>query len=203
VHRTSAAVVTWEFAGQITSVYDENDLLGGQVSVGSPFSGSFAFETTAPDLAADDAYVGIYGGLNAFLAHVDQVAVLGVIVPGSGITVRNASPGVVSDGFGLRLPGELLGEPVVIDLTFTDESGTVFDSAALPVAPLDLAAFDRATFSVWSAEELRPLRLEGDITSLVPEPGTLLFVSAGAVVAFLRRRKRRYSMNGRCTGGQA
>ncbi|MGD2111093.1 MAG: hypothetical protein PVI86_17080, partial [Phycisphaerae bacterium] len=45
----NAALITWEFGGRITSVHDVNDVLGGQVSVGTPFSGSFAFESTTPD----------------------------------------------------------------------------------------------------------------------------------------------------------
>ena len=45
-----AGFVTWEFAGEVTSVEDDLNLLGGQVSVGSPFSGIYTFDPDTPDI---------------------------------------------------------------------------------------------------------------------------------------------------------
>jgi len=39
--------VTFIFAGEISVVDDENDLLGGAVSVGTPFSGLYTFGNTS------------------------------------------------------------------------------------------------------------------------------------------------------------
>jgi hypothetical protein len=189
VHRTSAAVVTWEFAGQITSVYDENDLLGGQVGIGTPFSGSFAFESTTPD-SLSGPNTGAYAALTTFVGDIGDIAVPGASPLDGWITVGNGSANMVSDDLGVRLWGELLSNRALIDLSFTDESGAVFDSSALPLAPPDLAAFDRATFVVRSDEELPLLRIEGTITTLVPEPSMLLLMVSASVFALARKKYR-------------
>jgi len=45
---TRAGPVTWEFGGVVTSVYDPEGLFGGVVSVGTPFSGYYTFESDTP-----------------------------------------------------------------------------------------------------------------------------------------------------------
>jgi hypothetical protein len=203
VHRTSAAVVTWEFAGQITSVYDENNLLGGQVVTGTPFSGVFTFETTTPDLAADDPYVGIYGAPDYFLGHVGDATIVGPVDAGPLLSVSNGSSVYPSDAFGVWLVGELLEQRVFVDFGFRDDSGMAFDGDALPFDPFDITDFEHNIFRVRSDEEIPVLVLQGEITSLVPEPGTALLLCVGAVVMLARRGKRRLPTNGRCTGGKA
>jgi hypothetical protein len=96
-----------------------------------------------------------------------------------------------------------LGEDVFVNLSLRDESGQVFDGDALPMVPPEINAFDHRLLRIESGEELPLLVLEGEIFSLVPEPGTALLVGAGAVVMLLRRGKRRFPINGRCTGGKA
>lgn len=54
------ALVTWQFAGEITSVVDRNNLLDGAITVGTPFSGSYTFESTTPDLDPKNTGNGRY-----------------------------------------------------------------------------------------------------------------------------------------------
>ena len=49
VNQVSGGLVTWEFAGEITLVRDPDNFLAGAVTVGSPFSGSYTFESATPD----------------------------------------------------------------------------------------------------------------------------------------------------------
>ena len=45
-----AELVTWEFAGEVTEVYDPDDLLfGGMLPVGAPFSGTDTFDLSTSD----------------------------------------------------------------------------------------------------------------------------------------------------------
>ena len=44
-----AEIVTWEFTGTVDSVHDDDNLLGGAVTVGSPLRGSFSIDMTTPD----------------------------------------------------------------------------------------------------------------------------------------------------------
>ena len=49
----NAGPVTWEYAGEITAVNDYIDLFGSAITVGTPFSGYFTFESSTPNSSTD------------------------------------------------------------------------------------------------------------------------------------------------------
>ena len=57
-----AELVTWGFSGEIDSVLDSENVLEGAVTVGTPFSGRFTFETTTPDDNPSNPGLGEYLG---------------------------------------------------------------------------------------------------------------------------------------------
>ena len=175
-----AALVTWEFAGEITFVYDQADRLGGRVAAGSPFSGFFTFETTASD-SWDDPNVGNYQAVTEFGLQMAELPFARCFE--GAIFVANGYEAYPSDRFGLNFSGEFLGEPAYGYVSFVDESGTAFGSDALPVTILDLSAFDQTMFNLRPLQDIPFWNVQGDITSLVPEPATLiLFVSGGVLI---------------------
>jgi len=104
-----AGLVTWAFTGEITSVFDRNNLLGGAVTVGSPFSGSFTFESTTEPTEPgggfyDDALTSIAGevGDSVFIGPADMH---------NSISILNDFQSAGFDHYGILIGVDFLGEP--------------------------------------------------------------------------------------------
>ncbi len=175
-------LVTWEFAGVITTVYDPHDLMGGAVTVGTPFSGLYTFESTTPDTNPRE-YHGVYPAITEFSGLVGPFAFLGPIGPNS-IIVGLPSSSLSSAGYGTNVGIEFLGQPADAFLSLTDDSGTAFLTDALPVIPPDLDLFDRVGFDITARS--KDFFVEGELTLLVPEPGTLVLLAFGAFLGTRR-----------------
>ncbi|MCH7871206.1 MAG: PEP-CTERM sorting domain-containing protein [Planctomycetes bacterium] len=187
----SAGLVTWEFEGVVTSFLDGNNLLGGSVSVGTPFSGSFTFDTTTPDSQPSNAVLGVYE--NAVVS-LDGILAGNVFssLDSLNMVIRNDSPLTVGVLDSLRLSGQaaLAGEALYVTLEISDADGAIFSSDSMPLVPPSLEALERADFML-SAQDLF-IGVRGDLTALVPEPGTLGMLVFGAIMIF-KRRTRRYT----------
>ena len=179
-----AELITWEFAGEIDFVSDPNDRLGGAITVGMPFSGLFAFESTTPDLNPDDTSFGWY--LNAVVSVSGQIG-------GQAFGRDPVDDGgfmAVSDGvdrldrlvvLGPRMRADFWSSVPTFSLDLVDLTATVFSNDTLPAVPPDLALFDSATFELSSVSD--PTKLRGPLTVLVPEPATFgLFALATALL---------------------
>ena len=187
----SGGFVTWEFGGVITSVDDPLDILGGSIMLGTPFSGSFTFESTTPDSEPNNPSVGSYD--DAIVALSGHIGALEFFGAGLFNTIRvfDEPSGFGSDSYSVSvtdLGTPFFGETSDFFLGFEDSTRSAFASDSLPIAPFDLNAFDNSFFSLQTASE--QVRLEGTVTSLVPEPATLGLLGMGTVV-LLRRRFRR------------
>ena len=73
-------------------------------------------------------------------------------------------------------------------LTLTDSTGTAFSNDSLLEVPPDLGLFDSATIRL--LRQTNDMAINGRLTFLVPEPGTLFLLGAGAAAVLLRRRRR-------------
>lgn len=187
VHPVAGEPVTFEFAGEITYVRDHDDVLGGAVSVGSPFSGLYTFEsTTEPTRPGGGFYT------DAIVAVSGEVAGLPFNGPVQGISNSiSVANDVISEGYdaySVRVGVDLLGETLACSFGMRDDTGAVFTTNALPLTPPDLEFFDSVPFSLGAPSEL--LGLSGELTYLVPEPGTLVFLGLGGVLLAIRRHTR-------------
>lgn len=182
----SGGLVTWEFTGEITSVKDTSGLLGGAVVVGTPFSGSFTFESTTFDSnAALD--VGWYANANTDISGF--LGGLGFSGPGLGtnaVSVTNGAAGSGPDRLDSFGSVDLIADGLTFWLSLIDSSGTAFVNDDLPVAPPDLNSFDSATIRF--LRQTGDIDLLGEITSLTPDPSTLSLLVFGSLAALRRRR---------------
>jgi hypothetical protein len=189
VESAAAYPVTFEFAGEITYVQDDDGVLDGAVSVGTPFSGLYTFESTTPDRAPASLEVGIYYAITDFSGQIgDFPFAFSMGSKGSNrISVRNGAPGASSDGYAAASTADFAGQVVGVSITLVDNTGRVFSDDSLPLFPPPLSRFDRREFEIRDGLEIARLQLLGEITSLTPEPGTLVLLGLAAVLVGRRR----------------
>jgi hypothetical protein len=187
--------VRFDYSGEVTAVQDPDDVLGGSVTVGTPFSGMWIYETTTPDYSPDPS-AGMYN--NAVSAWT--LAMGGnnwQFAPPTEILVSNPATGwdsfeqdgAMQPAFG-SIDSDLL-------FTLTDHDGSAMDSDALPtslnvsefeIRQLDLLYdFDAPTRTVYVGGTINSIS-----SATVPEPSALalLGVAAGFLVYASRRRRR-------------
>lgn len=181
-----ASLITWEFAGEITRVLDDDGSLGGMFTEGTLFSGQYTFESSTPDSwphVLDRArYADAVTSVSGVVGEVPFFALPSLT---GRIFVYDNFDGDSYSGYGAA---EFLGAPVEFHLLLSDSTGSVFSDDSLPLSPPDLSLFDSTHFSL----ELGPDGdvLAGELTSLVPEPGSLALMVVG-LSCLTRRRKWR------------
>jgi hypothetical protein len=172
-----AAPVTFDFTGAVT------DDPFGVSHFGAPISGSFSFDSDAPDVIADPATGGYFSQGPAFslTAIVDGTAYSAVGSLFVGVVNTGSDEYSVVAGNG----------STTLELLFEDASGTAFASDALP-ASVSLAAFAFRQFRLFggdaeilgSVDTLTPV----GVAAPVPEPATFALLGAGLLLLPLRRR---------------
>jgi hypothetical protein len=176
-----AALVTYQY----TAVG-----VAGTDSAGATVTGSFGFDTTAPDLNGLD-YQGLFDGgfLNALVSGGVQSG-LQISLTSQIWQTSNAGVGGTTDAFyNLYSPSSLF---------LLDDEGTALDDDALPGA-LALADFsgpndDRALRLYDAANGQHAYQLTAlwrdSVTQRVPEPGTgVLLAAAGLALVWAQRRR--------------
>ena len=182
--RALGGLVTWQFAGEITSVTDPDGSLGGVFSIGTPFSGMYTFESTTPDTFPDILDSGLYEGAVTSISGMVGDVVFSAFSSSPGrIYVSDDNAG---DGYSVSGATVFLGAPVAFGLRLGDSTGTIFSDNSLPLTPPDLRSLDNMLFLL--VLEPDGDALVGELTALVPDPTTLALLVAGAL--FVIRRKR-------------
>jgi hypothetical protein len=188
---THAALITYQFGGQITGISDPAGVWAGRLQVGDPFAGTYVIDASTPDL--DPSSSGYYVSASAEM----RISVGGVqiVLPASDcwITVWNTPPGsTYYDGIDFNGATYRSGEWWVEELgaEVRDSTCTRFSSDALPLESFDIGPFDNRFF-VFAGRHgpSQPLfGLEGVVTYLtVPEPATAGLAML-IVLAWLGRR---------------
>lgn len=180
-------LVTWQFGGEIQQVRDTNNVLGGALSTGSPFSGSLTFDPLTPDTDGDAGVSAFQNPLLDLSGSFGNIAFSGPVSGISSIGITNGPPGS-DDIFSLSSSVFLDDQWLNFLLTLTDSSGTAFSSDSLSAVPPDLGLFDSTTIRL--LRQTNDLTIDSELTVLTPDPGTLWLLSVGAAVV-LRRRGRR------------
>ncbi len=180
-----AGPITWEFSGEIFLVSDGNDLLGGAVVVGTPFSGSFTFESTTED-SDPRSFVGFYEDVLLDLqGQVGDVPFSGPLGETS-ITIVES----LSDSYSLVTDVDFLGERLDFGI-FLSGPSALFADTSLALLPPDLDSFgSQGSFTIVDGTEVLSLNVRGSVSVLVPEPATVLLLAGGLALAVVKRRPR-------------
>jgi len=188
--RANAYPVTFEFSGTINSIGDPDGLLDGSIVVGSPFAGTFTFESTMTDDLPGDAHRGLYTS-PAPPSSIMSVSVgdYHFIGPSRELHVENwDKDSLVMRSYDFASEGFAITNMRVF---FLDLQGTAMASDALPLAPPALAPFEVRDFSISGNAGGTPrFSFGGNVTVLTPEPVSLTPFALGALV-LLRRGLRR------------
>ena len=115
-------------------------VLGLSPAIGAPVTGYFAYDATAPDLAPGDPTTGQFSGVH-LVVNIDGHSI--VCDLGAAVVYDVNTP---NDFFGIKAGTPMGVSPLVIDgstrqdgylaLNFTDHSGAIITSDALPTIPI-------------------------------------------------------------------
>jgi len=186
-----ATPVTFAFSGEITFVasLDPSNPFPIEPAFGTPFSGTFTFDSNAVDDIPGDPTTGSY---------ISAGAPFGLTLSLGGLDLTYGAVNIgVTDGYSSYGPGGdqylfgFSGGDTLVSARFTDFGGTLFSNDSLPLTAFPLnGLFTEFLFSDIINDS--QVELGGSITSLttVPEPATLLVVGAG-LCGLIRRRQSR------------
>jgi len=175
---TQGAIITFEFSGEVTFVQDYEGILGGKVSVGDSFAGTYTFDSTMPDTWPDDPNYGrYYSGASGMTFSVGD---LELIAPGPNCAISIANRDNM-DGFSI-FAGGFASDGIQITelpLNLYDTTASVFSDDSLPLTHPNINSFDQRTINVQGValdnSNVR-FRIEGVPISLTPEPDTILLL---------------------------
>jgi len=181
--------VTFRFSGTIDGIGDPDGLLDGTIVVGTPFAGSYTFESTMTDDLPGDAHHGLYTSPAPPMSLMSvSVGDYDFIGPSHEVLVENSdkdsllmrSYDFASEGFAITN----------MRVFFLDLEGTAMASDALPLAPPALAPFEVRDFSISGNAGGTPrFSFGGNVTVLTPEPASIALLAIAALV-LLRRGSR-------------
>ena len=197
-----AAPITFVFTGTVTQdpLLDPVDPFGGTIASGTPFSGSYVFESTTDDGDGSlngGSYTSAGGSLTLTIGSQTFLA-----ADLLNIGVGNNFSG--SDFY--TVFAQSTGGPDVFDISLLlqDFDATVFGSPLLPTDAPPLSAFELATLALSGTVSGNQVQIDGQIMSLictdgcvpgggtppVPEPTTLILLSTALAAMRLRGRHR-------------
>jgi hypothetical protein len=199
----AAAPVTFDFTGSVTSTaFDPADPFGGAIAVGTTFSGSYTFDSTA----ANTNFFPNNGTYNSLGAPYGFNVTIGSFVFSTSAAVAVNIADGASDQYGVAAcAGPAFGPfcfGTTAALLLNDADGTALTGVAQPEAAPMLSLFELAQFSLAGAFDGNNVEILGQLESLVcsagcepvlttvPEPGTLLLTASALTAMRLRRRRR-------------
>lgn len=208
VSTAAAASVTFQFQGTVMGVQDYAGELDGSVTVGTPFSGFYTFESTTADHNSEPNLGGydIPAPPGMFRLVVGNYAF--ETLPGQSytITVANSHPLDGRDRYGV-----IAGGPIGVtgfDPLFAPVIGyytaVLLGMSAPPPGPLtsDQLLLTPPILSEWAVKGLRiefapqadvAFAIDGQLLTIVPEPSSALLLAPALLLAAMRVRGRRAS----------
>lgn len=192
-------LITFEFAGQINYMEGDLGFLGGSIQIGTPFSGSYTFESTTPDAAYLDPAIGEYAGALTQLSIQVGLHTLSGIGTSNRIAVAHITEGEdTGDAYIMGAgPLQLLARDVSTGIVLLDYEALAISNDSLPLSPPSLDLFDITEFTVIGGPMVSRFYIAGEVTSLLPEPTSLLLMLVGGSAVLRRRRTERTGR--RCT----
>ena len=212
VNLATAAVVSFNFSGVITTKNDPQTFLGSGFAPGTPYHGSLTFDTVAagPDAYPNNSVLGLYSfphpslpggdkfsltitaGAHSFVGHWGLIGVQDSPTGSPGDHVEYQS--IIKSYDGINLPSTFTAGGFGIGLTRTVPPFDVLTSDSLPTTPPNLADFDYSTIFISAQDPTQGIEflVYGSVTSLtpVPEPTTVAFAIVSLAFALIGQRRR-------------
>lgn len=181
-----AAPITFAYTGEVTSVRDDGPYLDGSITVGTPFWGTYTFESSTPDDYPNVPWARYTFPASAQLIMTLHVGSYSLVAPIAYIGVDNGAKdtyGVSSRPFNFSTKQALSG------FAYTDLSGTVFESDSLPLEPPDIARFnDFGSFRFASTDQVGDsFSVDGRVLTITPEPEAALLALVSLSLSVRRR----------------
>ena len=183
-----ANTVEFEFSGFIDNISSNENNALGNVYLNQPFDGWFSYSSVADQYPSSDttghyhqdASISVTLGTQT-LSYIDAYVYIRVYDNYSNedefsFAVDASQGDFAFNGYGIRL---------------SDSTATVFNSDALPMS-FDLAQFDSPRLIIRGSKLPNSdwFDVEGEITSLVPEPATIFLLGLGGIALLTKRSSR-------------
>lgn len=215
----AATVYTYSFAGDISLVFDDDNILPADIFVGASYTGQISYFDSPLDLAPSNSLVGSYEFNSSEVVSLSAQVGSNTIARSSAddfqdeILIINSREFnmVLGDNLGIEyvpLPSNptLSTRSITFNLRSSDPAPSIPSDQLSDITSLNLADFDNSPFWVAilidSADPSKASRFDGRITELelvsavqipeIPLPGALpLFSSALASLGLIGWRRRR------------
>ncbi len=194
-------LVIVQFTAEVTQASDPYDLLQGRINLGDTITGTYTYDTSAPDLLPgteraryeyDTPPSGISVQAGGFESRSDPDNTDFSIEIVNNATAAGGSwdSFILESENNLPFGGDLVINAITLD--FYEGSALAISSDALPVDAPEIAMWSRAQVWIDGGARQRSVAITGDLTSavLIPEPATVLLLGAGCVVLLSRHNRR-------------
>ncbi len=191
-----ATPLDFSISGEISQIDDPDGILGGQFTLGMPFTGSFGYDSDLEDLDSDPTLgrylanpamgqieLSMQVGGESFRSNPQARANLVIRDLPTDLLVLNSPSSIISTGLPISQ----------LELLLRDSDGTAISGDSPPTSLVLADWDDRALMSFAYLRRGRLALVFGEIQSLtpvtVPEPSTGLLVALGTLGCTLSRRR--------------
>lgn len=183
-------MITFGFEGAVTSVTDSSGYFQGGIVIGSPFDGTYTFDSSSSDQLSGDTTQGLYSTPDFSLTVQTGPLTLNAIGDDCSVyVVDGTAPGDIYgiSGTTFESNGYYVSELI---LQLKDLSGQALANDHLLLNPPDLQQFDYRQFFllVKPVGETQFSSIEGVITTITPEPASITLIAVGTLLLVRRRR---------------
>jgi hypothetical protein len=188
-----AGLITWQFSGVMDNVSSDFGDFPDAIEPGTPFSGTFTFDTSTPDSDTENPRTGAYpNSVTAVSGFLGDMAFVGSDSLASEFFVHDRPAGLDNDGFGVSISNvwfPIIDVSYRLQFSVADIDGSMLSDDGLPLHPPDITAPDlrsRMTFF----RDPGPGAAGGPVNVLIPEPSTLALLIFGAAGFLVRKPGR-------------
>jgi len=184
-----AELITIQIEGVVDTVEDDGEYLPVQIHVGDIITGWYTYDTDTPDSDPNDPAQGNYWHYSPPAGITLNIGELVFQTDPTNVAVRLA---VWNDDYDFYSIGSEYNLPLpngtsveTIGWALKDYSAQVFDDDSIPMNPPNLEYWDSNLLRVYG--ERAGYRIDGYITSAIPEPVSVLLFAIGSTMILAKR----------------